>query len=118
MKKIGILLIFWGLCAHLTSAQSSEFMQITTVESTVEGGGGRSRMLITFSDGKQQEADMNNLFSLLGVNFKNIQANERQIVAVLNEYAKKGWKLVTATPLVPVSSDNSLCMTRYLLMKN
>lgn len=99
------------------SATTAQYMQITTIESTVSGGGGRSKLIITHDDGKQEETDMLNLFSLLGINFKNIQSNDLQIVKALTEFAKQGWKLVATIPLVPVSEDNSLCMTRYLLMR-
>ena len=100
--------------AQTTTAQ---YMQITTIESTVSGGGGRSKLIVTHDDGKQEEMDLLNLFSLIGINFKNIQSNDFQIVKVLTEFAKQGWKLVATIPLVPVSEDNSLCMTRYLLMR-
>ena len=60
---------------------------------------------------------MLNLFNLWGINFKNIQSNDLQIVKALTEFGKQGWELVVTIPLVPVSKDNSLCMTSYLLMK-
>jgi hypothetical protein len=118
MKKLLFILYFcvavlWDISAQTTT----QYMQITTVESTISGGGGRSKLIITHDDGKQEETDMLNLFSLLGINFKNIQSNDLQIVKVLSEFGKQGWKLVATIPLVPVSEDNSLCMTRYLLMK-
>ncbi len=50
-----------------------QFMQITTVESVIGGGLGRSKMLITNPDGSQRESDMNNLFSLVGINFKTLK---------------------------------------------
>ena len=60
---------------------------------------------------------MLNLFNLWGINFKNIQSNDLQIVKALTEFGKQGWELVATIHLGPVSEDNSLCMTRYLLMK-
>lgn len=120
MKTLLLTLTFYFFIDLNSKAQTSitsQYMQITTIESTVSGGGGRSKIIFTYEDGRQEETDMMNLFSLLGINFKNIQANDSQIVKALTEFAKQGWKLVTTIPLVPVSEDNSLCMTRYLLMR-
>ena len=60
---------------------------------------------------------MLNLFNLWGINLKNIQSNDLQIVKALTEFGKQGWELVATIHLGPVFEDNSLCMTRYLLMK-
>lgn len=109
--------LFIGINTKAQTATTVQYMQITTIESTVSGGSGRSKLIITHEDGKQEETDMMNLFSLLGINFKNIQANDFQIVGALTEFAKQGWKLVATIPLVPVSEDNSLCMTRYLMTR-
>ena len=123
MKQLLLAFTFCVVISLNTHAQNTspttivQYMQITTIESTVSGGGGRSKLIVTFEDGKQEETDMLNLFSLLGINFKNIQSNDLQIVKALTEFGKQGWKLVATIPLVPVSEDNSLCMTRYLLMK-
>ena len=121
MKKTVLAFAFCVFLCIDTNAQTptttAQYRQITTIESTVSGGGGRSKLIITYEDGKQEEMDMLNLFSLLGINFKNIQSNDAKIVNVLTEFAKQGWKLVATIPLVPVSEDNSLCMTRYLLMR-
>ncbi len=48
----------------IQTANQKEFMQITTVESALAGGLGRSKMIITNSDGSQEEVDMENLFNL------------------------------------------------------
>ncbi len=65
-------------------------MQITTVESVIGGGLGRSKMLITNPDGSQIESDMNNLFSLVGINFKNIKENEDQLLKTLKSFTDEG----------------------------
>ncbi len=119
MKQLLFAIAFCIVVSFDTHAQATttQYMQITSIESTVSGGGGRSKLIITHDDGKQEETDMLNLFSLLGINFKNIQSNDLQIVKALTEFAKQGWKLVATIPLVPFSEDSSLCMTRYLLMR-
>ena len=51
-------------------------MQITTIESTVSGGEERSKLIVTHHDRKQEEMNSIDLFSLIGINFKNIQSND------------------------------------------
>jgi len=96
-----------------------EFMQITTVESVISAGFGRSKMLITNPDGSQKEYEMNNLFSLTGIHFKNIRENEDQIVKTLKSYTDDGWKLEQVMPLTLSPSGNGpgIFMTRYLLSR-
>jgi hypothetical protein len=96
-----------------------QFMQITTVESVVGGGLGRSKMIITNPDGSQKESDLENLFSLAGINFKNIKENEDKIVKVLKVYTDEGWKMdyVTSFTLSPSDNGQGIFMTRYLLSR-
>ena len=99
----------------------TKFMQITTIESVVGGGFGRSKMLITKDDGSQEERDMENLFSLTGINMKNIKSNETSILQVLKTYTDEGWKLQSTIPLTLSPSqngNNGIFMTRYLLVKD
>lgn len=98
---------------------AKKFMQITTIESVIGGGFGRSKMVITKEDGSQEERDMENLFSLMGMNMKNIKSNESDILKVLKTYADQGWKIEQATPLTLSPSDKGtgIFMTRYLLSK-
>lgn len=97
-----------------------QFLQINTVESVVAGGFGRSKMIITYPDGTQKEADLENLFSLTGINFKNIKENEDKIVKSLKNFTDDGWKLDHVTSLTLSQNDNGaggIFMTRYLLSK-
>ena len=102
-------------------AQQAEtkFVQITTIESVVGGGLGRSKMIITKEDGSQEEKDMNNLFSVAGINFKNIKENETSIIQTLKSYTDQGWKMFSNTPLTlsPGQNGYGIFMTRYLLVK-
>jgi hypothetical protein len=99
--------------------KSSKYIQITTVESVVGGGIGRSKMIITKEDGSQEEKDLNNLFSIAGINFKNIKENEISILQTLKSYTDTGWKLFSSTPLTlsPGTNGSGIFMTRYLLVK-
>ena len=124
MKRI---IVFALLILSLSSLKAQEikaepgkqFMQITTVESVVGGGLGRSKMIITNPDGSQKESDLENLFSLAGINFKNIKENEDKIVRVLKGYTDEGWKVDYVTSFTLSPSDNGLgiFMTRYLLSR-
>lgn len=96
-----------------------KFMQITTIESVVGGGLGRSKMIITKEDGSQEERDMENLFSLTGMNLKNIKSNESDILKALKAYTDEGWKIYQIIPLTlsPGDKGAGIFMTRYLLSK-
>ncbi|MGK2861716.1 MAG: hypothetical protein ACSLE0_07260 [Chitinophagaceae bacterium] len=126
MKNIFILLIAGLVFTGNLSAQESktetglDFMQINTVESVVAGGLGRSRMIITNPDGSKKESDIENLFSVAGINFKNIKNNEDKIIKTLKSYTDNGWKLDYVTSLTLSQNDSGaggIFMTRYLLSK-
>ena len=121
-KAILILVIILGFITdNSLQAQKTEtiqkFMQITTIESVVGGGFGRSKMVVTKEDGSQEERDMENLFSLTGINMKNIKSNESDILRVLKTYTDMGWKTLQVTPLTlsPGDKGAGIFMTRYLL---
>jgi predicted nucleotide-binding protein len=74
-------------------------MQITTVESVLAGGLGRSKMIITYADATQKDSDLENPFSMVGINFKNIKENEDKLIKTLKEYTNAGWKVEHVTSL-------------------
>ncbi len=126
MKKIIFLFVvalFLSAGLHSQEVKPEpvkQFMQINTVESVVSGGLGRSKMIITNPDGSQKEADLDNLFSLTGINFKNIKENEDRILRTIKTYTDDGWKLDHVTSLTLSQNDNGaggIFMTRYLLSK-
>jgi len=99
---------------------AKEFMQINTVESVIAGGLGRSKMIITNPDGSQKESDLENLFSMTGINFKNIRKNEDGLIKTLKSYTDEGWKLEHVTSLTLSQNDSGaggIFMTRYLLSR-
>ena len=103
------------------TANSKKFMQVTTVESVLAGGLGRSKMIITNPDGSQKETDMENLFSIAGINFKNIKSNEDKLIRILKDYTDNGWQLEQVTSLTLSQNDSGsggIFMTRYLLSRN
>ena len=126
MKKFFLVLIVAIAFTSTTFAQEiktdtpRQFMQITTVESVLAGGLGRSKMIITNPDGTQKDSEMENLFSLVGINFKNIKENEDKVVRTLKEYTNAGWKVEHVTSLTLSQNDSGaggIFMTRYLLSK-
>jgi hypothetical protein len=99
---------------------NKEFMQINSIESVLAGGLGRSRLIITNPDGSQTDTDLENLFSMTGINFKNIKENENKVVKLLKKYTDDGWKLEYVTPLTLSQNDTGsggIFMTRYLLSR-
>lgn len=126
MKKIIPLLIVILVASGSLDAQETkpetnkQFMQINTVESVIAGGLGRSKMIITNPDGSQKENDLENLFSMAGINFKNIKENEDKLVRTLKACTDEGWKLDHVTSFTLSQNDTGaggIFMTRYLLSK-
>lgn len=122
MKKIllsSLLLIAVTFSVHA----QKKYKIITTIESIVPGGLGRSRIIEGTSvvdaamfttqrtDGKDSkqgdvkrgdakidalnETKILNFFSLAGINFQNIASNDAMITSVLNTMSEQGWELFT-----------------------
>lgn len=107
--------------AFKAPANTYEYMTFTTVESIIPGGAGRSRMLTTDEMGVVQEEKINNLYSMVGINFKNITENDQAISNKLNELSEKGWELVSANTGVQSSNgdnNNGIYCTRYILRRH
>jgi hypothetical protein len=105
---------------EIKAGPAMQFMQVTTVESVLAGGLGRSKMIVTNPDGSQQDSDMENLFSMVGINFKNIKQNEDKLIKTLKDYTENGWKIEHVTSLTLSQNDSGaggIFMTRYLLSK-
>jgi hypothetical protein len=120
MKRLYVLLPLFLVLAVQAFGQT-EYAVITTVESIVPAGLGRSRMIsnkedlntaeytTARTDGKTsqmgsvkrrdlkidnfEETKMLNFFSATGINFQNIASNDAMIASKLNEMAAAGWKL-------------------------
>ena len=120
--RIQSLLLTFTFCAFSAFAQTIEYKVITTVESIVPGGLGRSRIVennqemdykqftTTRVDGKDRnsndvkrrglkidnlnETKLLNFYSLGGIiNFQNIASNDAITSSKLNELASEGWLL-------------------------
>jgi hypothetical protein len=123
MKKywIGCFIIL----SFATHTIAQEYRIVTTIESIVPAGIGRSRLLdhktpedyhtltTERTDGKKsdqgdikrgdirvdhfEETKLLNFFSVAGINFQNIASNDAVISSKLTEMAKEGWSLVFVT---------------------
>jgi hypothetical protein len=96
------------------------YMQVSTIESIIPGGLGRSKMIITLPDGKQNDASMENFYSMAGINFSNVQSNERAIINKINQITADGWELHQVTSGVQSPSEGNaqgIFITRYLFKK-
>jgi len=116
-------------------ALAQEYRIVTTVESIVPGGLGRSRMTepkegasyqaLTTSRVKGTKSDMGdvsrddikidafdetkllNFYSLAGINFQNIASNDAVVSNKLSEMAKEGWSLIFVTSGVESDAGKS-----------
>jgi hypothetical protein len=111
-----LLFMFSGISFCL--AQAYEYMVVTTVESVVPGGLGRSRMISQDANGNLEEVEMENFFSMVGINFKNIRSNDKMIADKLNKMSEKGWELYNvSTGVYGADKSTGIFITRYLFRK-
>ena len=122
-------------CLIIESNAQSQFKVITTIESIVPGGIGRSRIIengteIDYAefttervDGKKSnqgdvkrgdakvdmfsETKMLNFYSLAGINFQNIASNDALITSMLDSLSKEGWELFTVVSGVESDAGKS-----------
>ncbi|WP_321828157.1 hypothetical protein [Maribacter dokdonensis] len=134
MKKI-ILLSFIALLGATTiTAQAQEYKVITSVESIVPSGLGRSRIIDANADrnfkeftseqteedntrNKSKRSDIRvkdfeetkllNFYNIVGIRFQNIAANDALISSKLSDMAQNGWELVFVTSGVEADAGNT-----------
>lgn len=123
-QQLFFTLIIGGLIASTFAfkapANSYEYMVFTTVESIIPGGVGRSRMITSNEMGMMNEEKMNNLYSMVGINFKNIYDNDVSITAKLNSLSNEGWELFSTSTGVQSPNNegkNGIFCTRYTLRR-
>lgn len=111
--------------ANLKPNTQYEFTQVTVIESVVPAGLGRSRMITIGPDGQMEEIKMENFFSLTGINFSNIRANDQAITNKVSQMHAEGWELQDVTSGVYGSgafgeaggNNTGIFMTRYLFRR-
>lgn len=120
MKKIVFFVLAAVMCGFTSIAQ--EYTVVTSVESIIPAGLGRSRIIYNKTDldvsqyttertqgtdskmaavkrsdikvDNFEETKLLNFFNLGGINFQNIASNDALISAKLNEMTAAGWQLV------------------------
>lgn len=129
MKKIYLIIAI--LASALTSeAQVYEYQVVTSVESIIPSGLGRSRLIsanenrnykdftTTRTDGKKvrdqrnksdrsdirvknfDETKLLNFFNIAGIRFQNIAANDAVITSKINTMSEEGWELAFVSSAV------------------
>lgn len=120
MKTQTLLLLSFLLTASTGLAQKYEYRIVTTVESIVPNGIGRSRMISSnetrdykeFTTSRSEEDNSRNssdrsdirvkafdetkllnFYNLGGIRFQNIVANDAVVTSKLNTMAEEGWDL-------------------------
>jgi len=120
MKKT-LLVVALAFASLIDVNAQAQFKIITTIESIVPGGMGRSRIIengteIDYNqfttertDGKDSdqgkikrgdakvdrfsETKILNFYSMVGINFQNIASNDALITSMLNSLSTQGWEL-------------------------
>ncbi len=123
MKILTLIVAIFAMC--ITEMYAQEYLIVTTVESVVPMGIGRSRMIVqtdsinvdafttSRTDGKKSnqkdvsrsdakiknfdETKMLNFYSAVGINFQNIASNDAMISDKINKLAKDGWVMTFVT---------------------
>lgn len=123
MKNRIIILSLLSLIGITSFAQQVEYAVVTSVESIIPMGLGRSRIIhnkdkldvemftterVSGNDSEQgkikrkdlkvnnlEETKLLNFYSGVGINFQNIASNDAMIAAKLNAMAEEGWVLFT-----------------------
>jgi len=132
MKKIILLALIALAFVFESNAQSIQYKVITSVESIVPMGLGRSRIVEEKSDidaqafttertdGKKSkqgkvkrkdakvslfaETKLLNFYSIAGINFQNVASNDALISSKINTLVKDGWELAFVTSAVESDS--------------
>jgi hypothetical protein len=102
-----------------------QYMMVTSIESIIPGGFGRSRMFVTDASGNMtEETKMKNFYSVVGINMGNMNQNDAAIVKKINQLSGEGWELYDVSTGVQSPSKNAdgangegIYMTRYLFRK-
>ncbi|MEI6884222.1 MAG: hypothetical protein WCO02_07025 [Bacteroidota bacterium] len=97
------------------------YMQFSTIESIIPGGLGRSKMITVMPDGTKTEEDLNNFYSMVGINFGNISGNNIVITKKINDLVAQGWefdKVITGTQSPSDNNGQGIFISRYFFKRN
>lgn len=145
MKKIYLLIAIFTF-VYTSEAQVYEYKVITSVESIIPSGVGRSRLISsnenrdyrdyttsrsTEKRNKSSRTDIRvkdfdetkllNFFNIAGIRFQNIAANDAVITSKLNTMSEEGWELAFVSSAVESDAgedDNKgIFITRYVFKR-
>ncbi len=111
---VSALLIGFMAFKGKTDYQDSapKYIHINILESVLTGGTGRSRCIITFPDGKSEEFELENYYSMVGVNFGNIKENDKKMTLRMNLLAGQGYQIVSQS-----SGGQGIYSTKIIMQK-
>lgn len=145
MKKV-LMALLVGMLAFI-EIQAQQYKVITSVESIVPNGIGRSRIINSLDErdyreytsvqsaesGDRNKSDRSdirvkdyeetkllNFFNIGGIRFQNIAANDTMITSMINSMIADGWELEFVTSAVESAgkADNQgIFITRYIFKK-
>ena len=148
MKKVMLSMLLIVVTAFTMNAQSVEYKIITSVESIVPNGLGRSRLMSanenkdykeytstqTEDDNTRNKSDRKgmrvkgfdetkllNFYNIGGIRFQNIATNDAIVTSKINTMTAEGWELTFVTSGVESSGkgDNQgIYITRYIFKRN
>jgi hypothetical protein len=114
----GSFVLFSFSDKQATKRVTFEYKQMTTIESVVPAGLGRSRLLMEKEGGGESIEKMKNFYSVTGINFSNIIKNDTQISQKLGEMASQGWELDKVTSAVEsTETSTGIFITRYFFKR-
>ena len=144
---IGALAIITAFTSQTEPVKVYEFETVTIVESLIQNGLGRSRMIskteevdyreattIRKEDGKKEKSDKKrseirtyafeetkllNFYNVAGIRFNNIATNDAMVKSKLNEMSAQGWELVFVSSGVESADKEraAIFITRYHFRK-
>jgi hypothetical protein len=144
---IGALAVITAFTNQSQPGKIYESETVTVVESLIQGGLGRSRMIsgtqnvnyreattIRKEDGKKEKSDKKrseirtkafeetkllNFYNVGGIRFNNIATNDAMVRSKLNEMSTQGWELVFVSSGVESADKerDAIFVTRYLFRK-
>ena len=144
---IGALAVITAFTNQSQPGKIYEFETVTVVESLIQNGLGRSRMIsgtekvnyreattIRKEDGKKEKSDKKrseirtlafeetkllNFYNVAGIRFNNIATNDAMVKSKLNEMSAQGWELVFVSSGVESADKerDAIFITRYHFRK-
>lgn len=145
MKKIYLVIAIFT-CIYTSEAQVYEYKVITSVESIIPSGVGRSRLISSNEDrdyrdytssrsmekrNKSSRTDIRvkdfdetkllNFYNIAGIRFQNIAANDAVLSSKLSIMSEEGWELAFVSSAVESDAgkdDNrGIFITRYVFKR-